>query len=205
MPDRSGAVADFFGDWRMLKSDRGELSGMLHGELIDAYEIGLQDQLKALDLDRTPELANKGIGRRLKGESNRYATSMHRTYNQELFNKLTELDRTGQLTEANVRSWFDGWHERKAEQAAAQTELSGYNQAAQDFVKRNGDKLTGEARIVPLTAAEPICAALIARNPYKLEEMSYVSVNPHINCVHSWSTSYKLRDDIAPDSIWAGR
>ena len=205
MPDRSGAVARFFADWRMLKGDRGELSTVLHGELIDAYEIGLQDQLKALDIDRSPELANKGIGRRLRGESNRYATSMHRTYNRELFNKLTELDRTGQLTEDNVRSWFDGWQDRKAEQAGAQTELSGDNQAAQDFAKRNGDKLTGEARIVPLSAAEPICAALIARNPYKLEEMAAISPPVHVGCIHRFDVTYKLQDGIDPDSLWAGR
>lgn len=195
----------FYRRWQMLRIDRQELARALHDELLDAYEIGLGDQLESLGLDRTKvELSNKAIQRRLKGEANRYATSMARTYNRELKRKLRMLESEGKLTEASVKSWFNARQDLKAEQAAAQVELSGYNQAATEFAKRNAKALTGVARIGPSVAGEPRCAALLSRNPYKLEEMQTIRLPLHFQCIHSWATKYEMAEGADPEALWMG-
>ena len=201
----SEAWGQYYRNWQMIKSDRAELSQAIHKELLDAYEIGLQDQVTNLGMDKTSaKLTNRAIQRRLKGEANRYAVSMHRTYNRELKRALRSLEAGGKLNTAEVNSWFASWQDRKAEQAAAQVELSGYNQATTEFAKRNASLLVGSARIGPSTAGEPLCAALLGRNPYQLEEMQAIRLPLHIGCVHSWSTKYDLANGAQPNTVWMG-
>lgn len=198
-----GEVAKFFARWRYLKSDRQDVAKAVLNELIDAYEISLQDQMRSLGRDPSSvELKNKGVLRHLRAEANRYAVSMHRTYNRRLLSTLNALAAAGTLTDPPLKKWFNEYMDRAALSVATTTEVSGYHQGTRGFLSRNKRHLRGRAVIGPSYAGEPRCEALLARNPYTLTEIRNVSLPLHVGCIHTASAVY---DPVPADTpLWVG-
>jgi hypothetical protein len=140
----------------------------------------------------------------LRQDSQKDAQSIIDTYNMDLAKTIQKIKvstpRANRNTYASgLRNWEAGRKSWKATQIALWTTLTARDQALKSFAFHN--KLRPKVRLMPRTAAEPICQGWINRGLVSFQ----IAVNNrspfHLNCIHFWEPQFDPADC---EGLWSG-
>lgn len=152
-------------------------------------------------LTRGPEL------KALSEQSAEEAQGIADTYNRDLaFAILTigqDAPRANRFVYASrLAVWDENRAAWKTRQIAEWTEGTARTGAVRAFLKNNN--LTGEARVVPETAAEPVCEGWIKRGWVPVRELMADPPPYHPNCPHSTESRLEKIPRAECADLWRG-
>lgn len=185
-----------------------QISALLFKVVRQNYEAELTRQAAAVGCTRKGLLGEGRELSALRQYANESAASIVRTYNFDLAKAIQAIR---QMNPRANRAYYTKqlflWESARASWKDKQISLMTVQTATQsakvDFIQYN--LLEGQAYLLPKTAAEPICAGLVAGNPYPLEVVGSTLIPAHVNCVHYFLPKYKKIPKAQCADLWLGR
>jgi len=184
-----------------------QLAALLFKQARQNYEAELTRQAAAVGCTRKGLLSEGQNLSLLKQYANESASSIVRTYNFDLAKAIQAIRAENPRANRNYYvKQLAGWETQRAswkdKQISLMTVSTSVQAAKEAFVQNN--ILEGQAFLLPMHAAEPICAGIVAGNPYPLETILNVPMPAHFNCIHSWQEKYKKISKTACAELWLG-
>lgn len=170
---------------------------------VASYEGRLQQLADAAGHKGEVQLADPAVLRRIARESRDVAAGMVSNHNDDLRAWLTRQER-GQSQRAlggAARQWAQNRAIQHGKTAAYNEGMWGRNQAVRDVLDRNAVRV--RVRAEPRSAAEPVCAGIVAGGWY--EHRAAPALPAHPRCRHSWATDTRLVNVLGGrDRVWLG-
>lgn len=188
--------------------DEAAIRGELLASRRRAYESELAIQIERLGCGPVAPRLNEGPSlTELARASDSDAASIVNTYNYDLARQIGAIaESTPRANRYTYRKRLGDWDTDRAQVKAAQigqyTDSSARTVALRDFEAHN--LLEGEAELEPTDAICPVCQGWIARGKVPLAEATRNPPPYHLQCPHSWSTSYKKLSRRECAELWAG-
>jgi hypothetical protein len=202
---------------RMDQSDRDEFQKRRFDEGRETWKQALQVEVdkwgcagtKALPPSSGQELSD------IKARTDFAADSVTGTYNLNLAREIIRIGQDAPRANRHVYAyrlfrlggWDQGYWASKSIEVAQNESMVHINAAIEAFYARNGDLLQPAANVVPFTAAESECQAIVDGNPYDSVATIYqkFTLPVHPNCPHTAQViaGKRLSPNVCRE-LWAG-
>lgn len=193
--------------WRYDAVMETQIAALLFKQARQNYEAELTRQASTIGCTRQGLLNEGAELSTLKQYANESAASIVRTYNFDLAHAIQVIRANNPRANRNTYAKaLQTWDARRAswkdKQIALMTVSTSTQAAKSAFIANN--IVEGQAYLRPKTAAEPVCAGIVAGNPYPLETINNVSMPVHVNCIHTWEIEYKKIHKSECADLWLG-
>lgn len=176
--------------WRQDSVAQQDIAGIIFRRLRDTYEDEMTRNAERVGCGGQRGLLQEGPAMsELRATADEHAASIVRTYNLDLSRAIAAIRTETPTANRNTfSSRLQEWESARAQWKDGQIGLMTYSTGAQmaksDFTRLNN--LSGTAEVIPKTAAEERCQALIDAGEVSIRVAEENPFPLHFNCIHEW-------------------